>query len=132
MKQRAGDVRINALQTYQRFMCASSKQSSHSKSVKLIWTLSRLTDALPASFEAVLEAAHKAAEHQSSGDLEHWQMHQAIIQQDFAPLLARFVEPEDHQVGVEQLLTSLICQHSLHDAGCCLLPQQGHTHHYYQ
>lgn len=81
-------------------MFASSKQSSLQQSIKPIWTLFRLTDALPANFEAVLEAAHKAAEHQSSGDLEHWQMHQAIIQQDFAPLLARFVEPEDRQVCV--------------------------------
>jgi hypothetical protein len=63
--------------------------------------LIRLTDALPGSFEAVLEAADKAAEHQPDSGMEHWQMQQDIIQQDFAPLLARFVEAEDHQVCIQ-------------------------------
>jgi len=62
--------------------------------------LIRLTDALPDSFEGVLQAAHKAAEHQPDSGMEHWQMQQDIIQQDFAPLLARFVEAEDQQVCI--------------------------------
>lgn len=60
-----------------------------------------MTDALPDSFEAVLQAAHKAAEHQPDSGMEHWQMQQDIIQQDFAPLLARFVEAEDDQVCIQ-------------------------------
>ncbi|KAL0039521.1 hypothetical protein WJX77_000542 [Trebouxia sp. C0004] len=67
--------------------------------ITAFWPPSRLTDALPDSFEAVLEAAHKAAEHQPDSGMEHWQMQQDIIQQDFAPLLARFVEAEDHQAA---------------------------------
>ncbi|KAL0028314.1 hypothetical protein WJX79_009606 [Trebouxia sp. C0005] len=67
--------------------------------VTAFWPPSRLTDALPDSFEAVLQAAHKAAEHQPDSGMEHWQMQQDIIQQDFAPLLARFVEAEDDQAA---------------------------------
>ena len=50
---------------------------------------------MPEAFERMLEAAHTAAESQPSVDMEHWQLHQDIIQQDFAPLLARFVEDQD-------------------------------------
>ncbi|KAL0045486.1 hypothetical protein WJX82_007971 [Trebouxia sp. C0006] len=67
--------------------------------VTAFWPPSRLTDALPDSFEGVLQAAHKAAEHQPDSGMEDWQMQQDIIQQDFAPLLARFVEAEDHQAA---------------------------------
>ena len=66
-----------------------------------VLVLIRLTDALPDSFEGVLQAAHKAAEHQPDSGMEDWQMQQDIIQQDFAPLLARFVEAEDHQVRIQ-------------------------------
>ncbi len=83
-----------------------------------ILLLIRLTDALPDSFEAVLEAAHKAAEHQPDSGMEHWQMQQDIIQQDFAPLLARFVEAEDHQVCI-QLGGARPKPLSLQGGACC-------------
>ena len=57
-----------------------------------------LTEALPETLEAVLEAAQQAAATTSMGDMEHWQLHQDIITEDFAALLSRFVEDGSTQV----------------------------------
>ena len=61
--------------------------------------LNRLAEAMPDTFEAVLTAAQRAAENHPNCDMEHWQLHQDIIQQNFASLLERFKEETDSQVG---------------------------------
>ncbi len=53
---------------------------------------------MPDTFDAVLEAAQQAAESRPNGDMEHWQRHQDIIEQQFAPLLIRFLKDDDSQV----------------------------------
>ena len=62
-----------------------------------MWVYS-LTEAQPDSFEAVLEAAQQAAANTPAGDMEHWQLHQDIIKQQFQPLLQRFVTESSTQV----------------------------------
>ncbi|KAL3133860.1 hypothetical protein ABBQ32_008326 [Trebouxia sp. C0010 RCD-2024] len=56
------------------------------------WPCSSLTEALPGSLEAVLEAAHHTAGAKAAADMEHWQLHQDIILQHFGALLSRFAE----------------------------------------
>ena len=58
-----------------------------------------LTEALPDTLEAVLKAAQQAAGSKSTGNMEHWQLHQDIITEDFAALLSRFVEDGGAQVS---------------------------------
>ena len=65
-----------------------------------------LTEALPDTLEAVLEAAQQAADTKSTGDMEHWQLHQDIITEDFAALLSRFVEDGAMQVSFQPTFVS--------------------------
>ena len=58
-----------------------------------------LREALPDTLEAVLEAAQQAADTKSTGDMEHWQLHQDIITENFAALFSRFVEDGNTQVS---------------------------------
>lgn len=57
-----------------------------------------LTEALPDTLEAVLEAAQQAADTQSMGDAQQWQLHRDIITENFATLLSRFVDDSSTQV----------------------------------
>lgn len=63
-----------------------------------------LTEALPGSLEAVLEAAHHTAGAKAAADMEHWQLHQDIILQHFGALLSRFAEDGSTQVCFQPLL----------------------------
>ena len=60
-----------------------------------------MTEALPDTLEAVLEAAQQAADTKSTGEMEHWQLHQDIITEDFAALLSRFVDDGSTQVRLQ-------------------------------
>lgn len=62
-----------------------------------------LTEALPGSLEAVLEAAHHTAGAKAAADMEHWQLHQDIILQHFGALLSRFAEDSSTQVCFQPL-----------------------------
>lgn len=59
-----------------------------------------LTEALPDTLEAVLEAAQQAADTQSMGDAQQWQLHRDIITESFAALLSRFVDDGSTQVSL--------------------------------
>lgn len=59
-----------------------------------------LTEPLPDTLEAVLEAAQQAADTQSMSDAQQWQLHRDIITENFATLLSRFVIDGNTQVSL--------------------------------
>lgn len=66
-----------------------------------------VTEALPDIFEAVLEAAQQAAASRPTGDMEHWQLHQNIIKEQFGTLLSGFVLDSTTQVCSQHNLSKL-------------------------
>ena len=69
----------------------------------------RLAEALPNDFEGVLVAAGQAASTKPDGDMAQWQLHQDIIQEQFAQLLGRFATDQSDQVFIAIALGMICC-----------------------
>lgn len=69
----------------------------------------RLVNALPQSFDELIAVAQKSADGKETSDMAQWQLHQDIIMQQFASLLASFEENSSQQVShaLQRVLSSL-------------------------
>ena len=70
----------------------------------------RLVNALPQSFDELIAVAQKSADGKETSDMAQWQLHQDIIMQQFASLLASCQESSSQQVcHALQIVFSSLC-----------------------
>lgn len=61
--------------------------------------LCRLVNALPQSFDELIAVAQKSADGKETSDMAQWRLHQDLIMQQFASLLASFEDNSSQQVS---------------------------------